>query len=105
MELEKEEDELEAAANAEMEDEDSGLDDEEQDLVDRIRGRKREIIRGNIDKSTNNKPHLPRKYRVRKMGAVEKKLGNIGLDTSKLRERSVARRGRKRTRDSAMTDA
>lgn len=98
-ELEAEEAELEARAAMEAEEEDSGLESEEEELVMAIRERKGDIREANLLKSTNNKPVMPRKHKVKRLDDVETELNSIGLSADKLRARSRKARGTKRRRD------
>jgi len=81
----------------------SDLDDDEKDTLKQITEKKKLlIINEKPVLKSNNRPQIPRKYRVRKLEKVEEKLQSLGLDTTKLRARSLSRqkvRGRKRTRD------
>merc|ERR1711957_95322 len=83
-----------------MEDDVDELDEEQQNLVDKIRKKRKLIIaKRTLDKS-NNKPILPRTAVPKSMEEADEKLSELGLDTSKLKDRATKTltRGRKRTR-------
>lgn len=113
-ELEAEEEILEKKAAAEaLEEPDSDLEEGDKKLLQRIRLKRDQVINQNLNKSTNNKPVLPRKVRRRSIASMEKNLNSLGLDVSKFRARSKSRgltkrldRGRKRVRslDTSMAD-
>jgi len=101
-ELEKEEDEMQVKwdESKAMEDDVDELDEEQQNLVDKIRKKRKLIIaKRTLDKS-NNKPILPRTAVPKSMEEADEKLSELGLDTSKLKDRATKTltRGRKRTR-------
>jgi len=108
--LELEEEELEAKAAMDDDDEESGLDDEQLELADKIRTKQRQIKLQQRMKKSNNGPVMPRTSRARTGELDEEPLQELGLDTSKLRRAADAAgakqrersRGRKRTRDSEM---
>lgn len=113
-ELEAEEEILEKKAAAEaLEEPDSDLEEGDKKLLQRIRLKRDQVITQNLNKSTHNKPVLPRKVRRRSIASMEKNLNSLGLDVSKFRARSKSRgltkrldRGRKRVRslDTSMAD-
>jgi len=106
--LEAEEDELQK--KAEMEDSKGGmnddeeedvvsdLDEEEKETVQKIKLKKKMIYHASMLTRTNNKPQIPRKFRVRKLEKAEEKLQELGLDTTKFRS-SSKQRMKKRSRD------
>lgn len=99
-ELEKEEEEQQrkAAEAAEMEDEEDELDEGQRKLVDKIREKRKIIIAKRLVAKSNNKPVLPRTATSKSMQDADKNLTDLGLDTTKLKERASNSRGRKRTR-------
>jgi len=123
-ELEREEDELEAAfaeekAQAEMEAE-PDMDDEEKALLKEVRGRRKELVETHRRKKSagNNAPTLPRTVSASHADPAKRattkrmkeSLEAMGVDPSRAiaraRDRSVAREGRlrKRSRSAAETD-
>jgi nucleolar GTP-binding protein len=123
-ELEREEDELEAAfaeekAQTEMEAE-PDMDDEEKALLKEVRGRRKELVETHRRKKSagNNAPTLPRTVSASHADPAKRattkrmkeSLEAMGVDPSRAiaraRDRSVAREGRlrKRSRSAAETD-
>lgn len=110
-ELEREEEELEAAHQAEMAgvmDTDELTPEQEADLA-AIRARKKQIVTAHRIKKgvANNRPVIPLKHNTRgRLTTTEmrKSLGSMGIDTAaaeaRIRERSQSR-GRKRSRSEA----
>lgn len=109
-ELEREEEQMEAAHQAEMAgvmDTDELTEEQAADLA-AIRARKKQIVAGHRLKkaSASNRPVMPAKHNAGKLQAAKLRaqLGGMGIDTSaaeaRLRERSQSR-GRKRSRSEA----
>jgi nucleolar GTP-binding protein len=122
-ELEREEDELEAAfaeekAQAEMEAE-PDMDDEEKALLKEVRGRRKELVETHRRKKSagNNAPTLPRTVSASHADPAKRattkrmkeSLEAMGVDPSRAiaraRDRSVAREGRLRKRSRSAADA
>ena len=122
-ELEREEDELEAAwaeekAQAEMEAE-PDMDDEEKALLAEVRGRRKELVETHRRKKSagNNAPTLPRTVSASHADPAKRattkrmkeSLEAMGVDPSRAiaraRDRSVAREGRLRKRSRSAADA
>lgn len=98
-ELEAEEDELaRQAEEAGIMDDESDIDEEQKELADKIRTKRKIIIAKRRSEKSNNKPVLPRKYRSNDLNDFEDKLEGLGLNTEKVRAKSKTR-GRKRLRD------
>jgi len=101
-ELEREEEELQRQAELlhPVDDEESDLEEEEKELVGRIKTKQKLMLHQKYFSNTVNKPILPRKFRVRKLEQAVTNLTEMGLDTSKFhRSRSRPSRGIKRTRE------
>jgi nucleolar GTP-binding protein len=122
-ELEREEDELEAAfaeekAQTEMEAE-PDMDDEEKALLKEVRGRRKELVETHRRKKSagNNAPTLPRTVSASHADPAKRattkrmkeSLEAMGVDPSRAvaraREKSVAREGRLRKRSRSAADA
>jgi nucleolar GTP-binding protein len=103
-ELEKEEDELLARADMEagQSDEDSELDEEEVDLVDKIRNKRGKLVNSHRAERNRNYPIMPRKGRLRTIGGVKKTLEAAGYDASNVAPE--VSRGRKRNRSQGPQD-
>lgn len=104
-ELEREEAELEAKFEAEggfEPNEEDLLDEEKQELVDKIRKKRKLIIAKRLATKTNNKPVLPRRantHLVPTADVAEEQLAERGLDPTKFSDRVRSRsKARKRTR-------
>lgn len=105
-ELEAEEDRLQAEAEARgdmMDDEESEIDDEDRQLAQKIKSKRKLIQNVREVNRTQNKPILPRTARGADMDDAKAKLGDIGVDTGKMEERARSQsRGRKRRRDDSV---
>jgi len=97
-ELEREEEELERAADDQMEDDISDLDEDEKHLLGKIRHKRHVVVKENLLKSTNNKPTLPRRAKVRTIASAAESFAEKGLETEKF-VAATKKRGRKRTRE------
>jgi nucleolar GTP-binding protein len=103
-ELEKEEDELLARAELEagQSDEDSELDEEEVELVEKIRDKRGKLVRSHRAERNRNYPIMPRKGRLRTIGGVKKTLEAAGYDAANVAPE--VSRGRKRNRSQGPQD-
>jgi len=98
-----EEDELERKAEEAGEmNEDSDLDEEEKELAEKIKLKRKMIVQTRILNKSNNKPVLPRKFKVRNMTEFDKQLTSLGLDTTKLKAAAKPRKRRERAADTDM---
>jgi nucleolar GTP-binding protein len=109
-ELEREEEEREAELEAQMEqgDGEEGLTEEQEELWQQIRNKKKLIIQAHRNNKTtgSNKPIVPRTHENKEVDDFEHHLKEMGIDAVKAverarersRSRSESRVGRKRTR-------
>jgi len=100
--LEREEEELASryADNVDMGDESDELDEEQKVQVGQIRDKRKLIIAKRIRDRTS-KSVLPRTAKRVEMKDVESNLAEVGLDASKVRERSKSRGRKRRAADDA----
>ena len=99
--LEKEEEELDAQMDGESSE--SDVDEDERAMVSKIKERRKVMVHKSRNGKHNNRPTIPRKYRVpQTSSSFRKGMGARGVDASKVKPDE--HRGRKRTRSSRGAD-